>query len=47
VAALIGVNLGRSQGWFEELQAVSSSEVVALLTEALGPAIGANPGRRA
>ncbi len=47
VAALIGVNLGRSQGWFEALQSVPSDEVIALLTEALGPVTGGDPERRA
>jgi AcrR family transcriptional regulator len=35
VSALIGVALGRSLGWFEALEAVSSDELVGLLTTTL------------
>jgi AcrR family transcriptional regulator len=37
VSALIGVSLGRSLGWFEELRTVPASELVDLITRALGP----------
>ena len=36
VSALIGVSLGRSLGWFEELRTVPTSELVDLITRALG-----------
>jgi AcrR family transcriptional regulator len=36
VSALIGVSLGRSLGWFEELRTVPASELVDLITRALG-----------
>jgi AcrR family transcriptional regulator len=36
VSALIGVSLGRSLGWFEELGSVPKEELVALVSDALG-----------
>jgi AcrR family transcriptional regulator len=36
VSALIGVSLGRSLGWFEELRTVPAPELVDLITRALG-----------
>jgi len=38
VSALIGINLGRALGWFDELRAVPREELVALVTELLGGA---------
>jgi AcrR family transcriptional regulator len=35
VSALYGITLGRSLGWFEEIQSVPRDELVALVTEAL------------
>ena len=35
VAALIGISLGRSLGWFEELKAVPRARLVDLLSELL------------
>jgi AcrR family transcriptional regulator len=40
VSALLGVTLGRSLGWFDQLSAVPEPELVALLTEILGPVTG-------
>jgi AcrR family transcriptional regulator len=40
VSALFGVSLGRSLGWFEQLQSVPKDELVALITEALGDIAG-------
>jgi len=37
VAAVVGVALGRSLGWFEELHATDPDELAALLVEALRP----------
>ena len=36
VAALLGVGLGRSLGWFDELHATEPDDLVALVLEALG-----------
>ena len=36
VAALLGVGLGRSLGWFDELRGTDSDELAALVVEALG-----------
>jgi AcrR family transcriptional regulator len=36
VAALLGVGLGRSLGWFDELQATDPDELAVLVLEALG-----------
>jgi AcrR family transcriptional regulator len=44
VSALLGVTLGRSLGWFEELGTVSRGELVALVVEALGAVAGHDPG---
>jgi AcrR family transcriptional regulator len=40
VAALLGVSLGRSLGWFDEIATVERAEVVALLVEALAGVLG-------
>lgn len=40
VSALIGISLGRSLGWFEEMQSVPSAEVIDLVSEALAAMIG-------
>ena len=37
VSALIGINLGRSQGWFDSIRDVPRHELVELITEALTP----------
>jgi AcrR family transcriptional regulator len=39
VAALVGITLGRSLGWFDELASVPGEEVAALASEALGSLI--------
>lgn len=39
-SALIGVTLGRSQGWFESLRSVPRAALVDLVTEALSPLVG-------
>ncbi len=36
VAALLGVGLGRSLGWFDELHATDPDDLVALVLEVLG-----------
>jgi AcrR family transcriptional regulator len=36
VSALVGITLGRSLGWFEELRSIPKDELVALLAHALG-----------
>ena len=43
VSALFGVSLGRSLGWFDELQSVPKGELVTLITEALGEIAGDTP----
>jgi AcrR family transcriptional regulator len=43
VSALLGVTLGRSLGWFEELGTVPREELVALVVDALGAVIGHSP----
>ena len=40
VSALIGVTVGRSFGWFEELRSVPTDELVALIAETLGGRAG-------
>ena len=37
VAALLGINLARSLGWFDEIRSVPREELVALIVDALGP----------
>jgi len=36
VSALLGITLGRSLGWFEEIRSVPRDELVALIVDALG-----------
>jgi AcrR family transcriptional regulator len=43
VSALLGVTLGRSLGWFEELGSVPRAELVALVVDALGAVAGDQP----
>jgi AcrR family transcriptional regulator len=43
VAALIGISLGRSLGWFDTLRSVPRNQLVNLITETLGPELGDNP----
>jgi hypothetical protein len=45
VAALIGISLGRSLGWFEEIRSVPRDELVALIVDALGAITGNGPER--
>ena len=40
VSALLGINLARSLGWFDEIRSVPRAELVALIVDALGPIIG-------
>jgi AcrR family transcriptional regulator len=40
VSALIGISLGRSLGWFEEIRSVPRDELVALIVDALGAITG-------
>jgi hypothetical protein len=40
VSALVGVSLGRSLGWFEDIGSVPRDELVALIVEALGAITG-------
>jgi AcrR family transcriptional regulator len=40
VAAMLGVSLGRSLGWFDEIASVDRAEVVALVVEALRGVLG-------
>jgi AcrR family transcriptional regulator len=42
VAAMLGVSLGRSLGWFEEIATVERGEVAALLVEALEQVLNAH-----
>jgi AcrR family transcriptional regulator len=37
VAALLGINLARSLGWFDQIRSVPRDELVALIVDALGP----------
>jgi AcrR family transcriptional regulator len=43
VSALVGIALGRSLGWFEELRSVSKDDLVDLIARTLGPAVGEDP----
>jgi AcrR family transcriptional regulator len=43
ISALVGVVLGRSLGWFDELGSVPPDEVVALVEQALGGLTGTEP----
>jgi AcrR family transcriptional regulator len=45
VAALVGISLGRSLGWFDEIRSVPRDELVALIVDALGPITGNGPCR--
>ena len=45
VSALIGISLGRSLGWFEEIRSVPRDELVALIDDALGAITGNGPER--
>jgi len=45
VAALVGISLGRSLGWFEEIRSVPRDELVALIVDALGAITGDGPSR--
>ena len=40
VSALIGISLGRSLGWFDEIRSVPRDELVALIVDALGAITG-------
>jgi AcrR family transcriptional regulator len=40
VAAMLGVSLGRSLGWFDEIASVDRAEVIALLVDALQGLLG-------
>jgi AcrR family transcriptional regulator len=40
VSALLGINLGRSLGWFDEMRSVPRDELVALIVDALGAITG-------
>ncbi|WP_329135442.1 TetR family transcriptional regulator [Streptomyces sp. NBC_01476] len=46
VSALYGISLGRSLGWFEEIQSVPKDELVALIVEALTALTGEDPADR-
>ena len=37
VAAVIGVGLGRAQGWFDELHAAEPDDLAGLVTDAFAP----------
>jgi hypothetical protein len=37
---LVGISLGRSLGWFEEIRSVPRDELVALIVDALGSITG-------
>jgi AcrR family transcriptional regulator len=39
-SALIGISVGRSLGWFDEIRSVPRDELVALIVDALGPITG-------
>jgi AcrR family transcriptional regulator len=43
VAALFGISLGRSLGWFEDLRSVPRDDLVALIAETLGAVTGEAP----
>ena len=40
VSALVGISVGRSLGWFEEIRSVPRDELVALIVDALGSITG-------
>jgi AcrR family transcriptional regulator len=40
VSALLGISLGRSLGWFEQIRSVPKDELVALISETLGEVTG-------
>ena len=40
VSALVGISVGRSLGWFDELRSVPRDELVALIVDALGSITG-------
>ena len=39
-SALVGISVGRSLGWFDEIRSVPRDELVALIVDALGPFTG-------
>jgi AcrR family transcriptional regulator len=43
VSALVGIALGRSLGWFEELRSAPKDDLVALIAETLGVALAEDP----
>ncbi len=43
VAAMLGISLSRSLGWFDEVRSVPKDELVALIAEALQEVIGEEP----
>jgi AcrR family transcriptional regulator len=43
VSALVGISLGRSLGWFDEIRSVPRDELVALIVDALGAITGDGP----
>jgi len=45
VSALVGISVGRSLGWFDELRSVPRDELVALIVDALGAITGDGPER--
>jgi AcrR family transcriptional regulator len=45
VSALIGINLGRSLGWFDEIQSAPREELVPFIVDALGRITGDDPDR--
>jgi AcrR family transcriptional regulator len=45
VSALLGISLGRSLGWFEEMRSVPRDELVTLIVDALGSITGDGPER--
>jgi AcrR family transcriptional regulator len=45
VSALLGVSIGRSLGWFDEIRSVPRDELVALIADALGAITGDGPER--
>jgi AcrR family transcriptional regulator len=45
VSALVGISVGRSLGWFDEIRSVPRDELVALIVDALGAITGDGPER--
>jgi hypothetical protein len=43
VSALVGISLGRSLGWFDEIRSVPRDEIVAFIVDAIGGIIGDGP----